>query len=120
MRRAAWAAWVSLMAVEVVGAEPVAVVPVAPKPTLDGILVEWGAPERIGLVPRGERVGVRGAFTGSSDHEADLYLMWDADYVYVAAAVVDDTVDAQQIPLTKANGAAHPGSARTRCFTTIT
>ena len=98
MRRAAWAAWASLMVVEVVGAEPVAVVPVTSKPTLDGILVEWGAPERIGLVPGGERVGVRGAFTGSSDHEADLYLMWDADYVYVAAAVVDDTVDAQQIP----------------------
>ena len=98
MRRAAWAAWASLMVVEVVGAEPVAVVPTTSKPTLDGILVEWGAPERIGLVPGGERVGVRGAFTGSSDHEADLYLMWDADYVYVAAAVVDDTVDAQQIP----------------------
>ena len=98
MRRAAWVAWASLMAVEAIGAEPVAVVPTASKPTLDGILVEWGAPERIGLVPGGERVGVRGAFAGPADHEADLYLMWDADYVYVAAAVVDDTVDAQQIP----------------------
>ena len=98
MRRAAFVAWTSLMAVGTGGTEPVAVVPVTPKPTLDGILVEWGAPERIGLVPGGERVGVRGAFTGSSDHEADLYLMWDADYVYVAAAVVDDIVDAQQIP----------------------
>ena len=74
MRRAAWAAWASLMAVGAGGAEPVAVVPVGYKPTLDGILVEWGAPERIGLVPGGERVGVRGAFTGSADHEADLYL----------------------------------------------
>ncbi len=98
MRRTAWAAWASLLAVGADGAEPVAVVPATPKPTLDGILVEWGAPERIGLVPGGERVGVRGAFTGSADHEADLYLMWDADYVYVAAAVVDDIVDAQQIP----------------------
>ena len=98
MRRAAQVAWASLMAVGAIGAEPVAVVPTASKPTLDGILVEWGAPERIGLVPGGERVGVRGAFAGPADHEADLYLMWDADYVYVAAAVVDDTVDAQQIP----------------------
>ena len=98
MRRATWAAWASLIAVKVVGAEPVAVVPTAAKPTLDGILIEWGAPERIGLVPGGERVGVRGAFSGPADHEADLYLMWDADYVYVAAAVVDDIVDAQQIP----------------------
>jgi len=86
------------MAVGAGGTEPVAVVPTSHKPTLDGILVEWGAPERIGLVPGGERVGVRGAFSGSEDHEADLYLMWDADYVYVAAAVVDDIVDAQQIP----------------------
>ena len=86
------------MAVGAGGTEPVAVVPATSKPTLDGILVEWGAPERIGLVPGGERVGVRGAFAGSADHEADLYLMWDADYVYVAAAVVDDIVDAQQIP----------------------
>ena len=85
------------MTVGTVGAESVAVVPATSKPTLDGILVEWGASERIGLVPGGERVGVRGAFTGLEDHEADLYLMWDADYVYVAAAVVDDIVDAQQI-----------------------
>ena len=97
MRLVAWAAWASLLAVRPGGAEPVAVAPAAPKPTLDGVLVEWGAPERIGLVPGGKRVGVRGAFTGSADHEADLYLMWDADYVYVAAAVVDDTVDAQPI-----------------------
>ena len=116
MRRAAWAAWASLMVVEVVGAEPVAVVPVTSKPTLDGILVEWGAPERIGLVPGGERVGVRGAFTGSSDHEADLYLMWDADYVYVAAAVVDDTVDAQQIPPDKSEWRGPSGERKDAMF----
>ena len=116
MRRAAWAAWASLMAVEVVGAEPVAVVPVDPKPTLDGILVEWGAPEHIGLVPGGERVGVRGAFTGSADHEVDLYLMWDADYVYVAAAVVDDTVDAQQIPPDKSEWRGPSGERKDAMF----
>ena len=116
MRRAAWAAWASLMAVGVVGAEPVAVVPVTPKPTLDGILVEWGAPERISLVPGGERVGVRGAFTGSADHEADLYLMWDADYVYVAAAVVDDTVDAQQIPPDKSEWRGPSGERKDAMF----
>ena len=116
MRRAAWAAWASLMAVGVVGAEPVAVVPATPKPTLDGILVEWGAPERIGLVPGGERVGVRGAFSGSEDHEADLYLMWDADYVYVAAAVVDDTVDAQQIPPDKSEWRGPSGERKDAMF----
>ena len=116
MRRAAWVAWASLMAVGVVGAEPVAVVPVTPKPTLDGILVEWGAPERISLVPGDERVGVRGAFTGSADHEADLYLMWDADYVYVAAAVVDDTVDAQQIPPDKSEWRGPSGERKDAMF----
>ena len=116
MGRAAWAAWASLMVVEVVGAEPVAVVPTASKPTLDGILVEWGAPERIGLVPGGERVGVRGAFTGPADHEADLYLMWDADYVYVAAAVVDDAVDAQQIPPDKSEWRGPSGERKNAMF----
>ncbi|MXW81494.1 MAG: hypothetical protein F4Z57_21410 [Gemmatimonadetes bacterium] len=116
MRRAAWVAWTSLMAVGVVGAEPVAVVPATPKPTLDGILVEWGAPERIGLVPGGERVGVRGAFSGSEDHEADLYLMWDADYVYIAAAVVDDTVDAQQIPPDKSEWRGPSGERKDAMF----
>ena len=116
MRRAAWVAWASLMAVGAIGAEPVAVVPTASKPTLDGILVEWGAPERIGLVPGGERVGVRGAFAGSADHEADLYLMWDADYVYVAAAVVDDTVDAQQIPPDKSEWRGPSGERKDAMF----
>ena len=116
MRRAAWAAWASLLAVGADGAEPVAVVPTAAKPTLDGILIEWGAPERIGLVPGGERVGVRGAFTGSADHEADLYLMWDADYVYVAAAVVDDTVDAQQIPPDKSKWRGPSGERKDAMF----
>ena len=116
MRRAAWAAWTSLMAVGVVGAEPVAVMPTTSKPTLDGILVEWGAPERIGLVPGSERVGVRGAFTGPADHEADLYLMWDADYVYVAATVVDDTVDAQQIPPDKSEWRGPSGERKDAMF----
>ena len=116
MRRTVWAAWTSLMAVGAVGAEPVAVVPASYKPMLDGILIEWGAPERIGLVPGGERVGVRGAFTGSSDHEADLYLMWDADYVYVAAAVVDDTIDAQQIPPDKIEWRGPSGERKDAMF----
>ena len=116
MRCAAWAAWASLMAAGAGGAEPVAAVPAGHKPTLDGILVEWGAPERIGLVPGGERVGVRGAFAGSADHEADLYLMWDADYLYVAAAVVDDTVDAQQIPPGKSEWRGPSGERKDAMF----
>ena len=79
-------------------------------------MVEWGAPERIGLVPGSERVGVRGAFTGPSDHEADLYLMWDADYVYLAAAVVDDIVDAQQIPPDKSEWRGPSGERKDAMF----
>ena len=116
MRLVAWATWAGLLAVRPGGAEPVAVIPAAPKPTLDGILIEWGAPERIGLVPGGERVGVRGAFTGAADHEADLYLMWDADCVYVAAAVVDDTVDAQQIPPDQSEWRGPSGERRDAMF----
>ncbi len=116
MRRAAWAAWASLMGVGVTGAEPVAVIPTTSKPTLDGILVEWGASERISLIPGGERVGVRGAFGGSADHEADLYLLWDADYVYIAAAVVDDTVDAQQIPPDKSEWRGPSGERQDAMF----
>ena len=116
MRCAAWAAWASLMAAGAGGAEPVAAVSAGHKPTLDGILVEWGAPERIGLVPGRARVGVRGAFAGSADHEADLYLMWDADYLYVAAAVVDDTVDAQQIPPGKSEWRGPSGERKDAMF----
>jgi hypothetical protein len=80
-----------------VGGEPIAVATVASKPQLDGVLVEWGAPERIAVVAGGDRVGVRGAFTSDEDHEADVYLMWDADYIYVAVAVVDDIIDVARI-----------------------
>ena len=78
-------------------AEPIAVTAVAAKPQLDGILLEWGAPERIAIVAGGDRVGVRGAFTSEEDHEADVYLMWDADYIYVAVAVVDDIIDVGRV-----------------------
>ena len=59
---------------------------------------------------------MRGAFSGSEDHEADLYLMWDADYVYVAAAVVDDTVDAQQIPPDKSEWRGPSGERKDAMF----
>lgn len=66
-------------------------------PRIDGILVEWGAPERVPIVPGGQGVGYRGAFDGPQDHEADLYLMWDADFLYAAVAVVDDTTDTGRV-----------------------
>jgi len=49
---------------------------------IDGILVEWGGAEWVPIAPGGPEVGYRGAFDGPEDHEADLYLMWDAEFLY--------------------------------------
>ena len=86
-----------LFALSSVFGEPVAVLSVAERPEIDGILTEWGAPERISIVPGGDRVGVRGAFNGETDHEADIYLMWDADHIYIAVVVIDDIADIGRI-----------------------
>ncbi|NKB69193.1 MAG: hypothetical protein GKR89_19160 [Candidatus Latescibacteria bacterium] len=66
-------------------------------PVIDGVLVEWGRPEALALRPGGDKVGVRGGFNGLEDHEVDIYLMWDAEHMYVAAVVEDDTLDATQL-----------------------
>jgi hypothetical protein len=99
-----------------VGGEPIAVATVASKPQLDGVLVEWGAPERIAVVAGGDRVGVRGAFTSDEDHEADVYLMWDADYIYVAVAVVDDIIDVARIEPGKNEWKGPSGQRKDRMF----
>ena len=74
------------------------VVAVEKAPEIDGVLVEWGAPEALALRPGGDKVGVRGAFDGLEDHEVDVYLMWDAEHIFVAAVVEDDTVDVARVP----------------------
>ena len=60
---------------------------------LDGYLREWGAAERIAIEPGGPEIGLRGVFHGAGDHEADVFAMWDAEFLYVAAAVTDSVVD---------------------------
>ena len=65
--------------------------------SLDGILDEWGAPRNIPLRPGGKLVGLRGAFKGTADHEVDLYLMWGAEFLYVAVMVADDTLDVGRV-----------------------
>jgi len=73
-------------------------VPVAPHPvTVDGNLREWGAAAWIPVAPGGELVGLRGVFASPDDYTADVYVMWDADSLYVAAAIVDDSLDAGRI-----------------------
>ena len=105
-----------LFAVGAVAVKQKAVATVASKPQLDGILVEWGAPERIAVVAGGDRVGVRGAFTSDEDHEADVYLMWDADYIYVAVAVVDDIIDVARIEPGKNEWKGPSGQRKDRMF----
>ena len=64
---------------------------------IDGILEEWGPPERIPIVPGVENVGLRGSFEGLEDHEVDLYLMWDARFLYAAVVVEDNILDAARV-----------------------
>ena len=73
-------------------------VPVAPHAvTVDGDLREWGAAAWIPVAPTGDLVGLRGVFTSPDDHTADVYAMWDAEWLYLAAAVVDDSFDAGRV-----------------------
>lgn len=79
----------SLEAVEV----PTAIHPV----TLDGDLREWGAAAWIPIAPAGDGVGLRGVFQGPEDHDADVLVQWDAQFLYLAAAVTDDTLDVGRV-----------------------
>lgn len=65
---------------------------------IDGYLSEWGGVLPVALVPGGPEIGVRGAFTGTEDHEADVLAQWDADFLYLAVAVSDDVIDIARIP----------------------
>ena len=64
---------------------------------IDGYLPEWGGVLPISLQPGGDGIGVRGAFSGTDDHEADAYAVWDAQFLYLAIAVTDDAVDVAKI-----------------------
>ena len=73
---------------------PVAVGPVV----VDGVLREWGAAGTVAMEPGGREIGLRGVFRDTDDHQADVYVMWDAEHLYVAAAVRDDSLDAGRVP----------------------
>lgn len=74
-------------------------VPVAPAVVVvDGILREWGGAGTVALDPGGRDIGLRGVFRDADDHQADVFVMWDARHLYVAAAVRDDSLDARRVP----------------------
>ena len=64
---------------------------------IDGGLREWGGAEYLPVISGGAHVTVRGEFSAEDDHEADVYLMWDAEFLYVAALVTDDVIDVAQV-----------------------
>lgn len=64
---------------------------------IDGGLREWGGAEHLPIISGGAHVTVRGGFAAEGDHEADVYLMWDAEFLYVAALVTDDVKDVAQV-----------------------
>ena len=98
MKRLPYCLYLLLVASSPIAAE----VDIAPKPPrIDGGLREWGAAEHLSVVAGGERVILRGSFEGESDHEADIYLMWDAESLYVAALVRDDAVDVSRVAPTE-------------------
>ena len=64
---------------------------------IDGYLNEWGGVLPIAIKPGGEDIGLRGAFAGPDDHEADVYALWDAQFLYLAIAVIDDVIDIAKV-----------------------
>ena len=83
---------------------------------LDGDLREWGEAAWIQVEPAGDGVGLRGVFGGDLDHEAVVLVQWDARYLYVAAAVHDDTLDAARVPPGKREWRGPAGERRDRMF----
>ena len=61
---------------------------------VDGDLREWGAGQHIALDPGGDHVGLRGVFGGWPEYEAVVSTYWDAENLYIAAAITDDVLDA--------------------------
>ena len=83
---------------------------------LDGDLREWGEAAWIQVEPAADGVGLRGVFGGDLDHEAVVLVQWDARYLYVAAAVHDDTLDAARVPPGRREWHGPAGERRDRMF----
>jgi hypothetical protein len=88
----------AIFTLPILGPLEAAEVPVARQPiTVDGDLREWGPAAWIPIAPAGDGVGLRGVFQGAEDHDADVLVQWDAQFLYLAAVVTDDTLDAGRV-----------------------
>jgi hypothetical protein len=68
------------------------------------------------VVPGGDLVGLRGVFAGLDDHEADVYALWDARHLYVAAAVTDDSLDVGVVEPSEREWRGAAGELKDRMF----
>jgi hypothetical protein len=83
---------------------------------IDGDLHEWGQAAWISLDPAGDGVGLRGAFQDDDDHEAVVLVQWDAQALYVAAAVTDDTLDIGRVAPDEREWHGSGGERKDRVF----
>ena len=84
--------------------------------TIDGDLHEWGNAAWIGVEPAGDGIGLRGVFQDGDDHDAVVLVQWDAEALYVAAAVTDDTLDAGQVSPDQREWQGSGGQRKDRVF----
>ena len=84
--------------------------------TIDGDLREWGKAAWIAVEPAGDGVGLRGVFQGTDDHDAVVLVQWDAECLYVAAAVTDDTLDAGRVAPDEREWKGSGGQRKDRMF----
>lgn len=82
---------------------------------IDGDLREWGQAGWIDIEPAGDGVGLRGVFP-DDDHDATILVQWDAEALYVAAAVQDDTLDAGVIAPDEREWRGSGGQRKDRVF----
>ena len=107
----------ALLALLLAGPAAAVEVPLPARPVaLDGDLREWGEAASIVVEPAADGVGLRGVFPGGLDHEAIVLVQWDARYLYVAAAVHDDTLDAAWIAPGEREWHGPAGERRDRMF----
>jgi len=85
-------------------------------PSIDGVLTEWGGARHLAIEPAADGVGLRGAFNGEADHQADIYIEWDAQYIYIAAVVEDDVLDVKPIPPSEHEWKGAAGQRKDRMF----
>jgi hypothetical protein len=84
--------------------------------TIDGDLREWGQAAWISVEPAADGVGLRGVFHGEQDHDATLLVQWDAEALYIAAAVTDDTLDVGRVLPTQREWNGSGGQRKDRMF----